>query len=78
MQERTHQAKMVRHFGPNRARTKPVFTTFTFKQGQNTKSVQINNFQCILYIFTMNLNSISYIHYTPFYASKVFSWTIWV
>ena len=32
------------------------FSTFTFKQGQNTKSDEINNyFQCIVYTFTMNL-----------------------
>ena len=60
------------HFGPNRARTKPVF-----KQGQNTKSDQIIYFQCILYTFTMHLNSMSYIQYilvmvyTHFYANKV-------
>ena len=40
-----------------------AFSTFTFKQGQNTKSDQINHYQWILYTFTMNLNSISYIQY---------------
>ena len=69
-----------RHFGPKRARTKSVlaFSTFTFKQGQNTKSDQVNHFQCILYSFTMNLNSMLYIQYilvmvyTHLYANKVF------
>ena len=50
-----------RQYGQNRARTKPVFSIlyFTFKQGQNTNSDQINQFQCILYTLTMNLNSMS-------------------
>ena len=66
MQERTHQAKMVtvilEQIGPGQNRCL-AFSTFTFKQGQNTKSDKINHFHCILYTFTMNLNSMSYIQY---------------
>ena len=53
-----------------------AYSTFTFKQGQNTKTDQINNFQGILDTFTMNFNSMSYIQcilvivYTNFYANK--------
>ena len=81
MQERTRQAKMVTvildQIGPEQNRCL-AFSIFTFKQGQNTKSDQINHFQGILYIFTMHLNSMSYIQcilvmvYTHFYANKVF------
>ena len=81
MQERTHQAKMVTvlldQVGPRQNRCL-AFSTFTFKQGQYTKSGQINQFQCILYTFTMHLNSMSYIQYilvmvyTHFYANKGF------
>ena len=59
-----------------------AFFTFTFKQGQNTKSDKINNFQSILY--TKNLNSMLYIQfilvmvYTQLYASKGFLETIWM
>ena len=80
MQERTHQAKMVTvildQIGPGQNRCL-AFSTFTFKQGQNTKNDQINHFQCILCIFTMHLNSMSYIQYilvmlyTHFYANEV-------
>ena len=66
MQEKTHQAKMVTvildQIGPGQNRCL-AFSTFTFKQGQNIKSDQINNFQCILYTFTMHLYSMSYIQY---------------
>ena len=66
MLERTHQAKMVTFIldqigpGQNPCLT---FSTFTFKQGQNTKSDKINHSQYILYTFTMDLNSISFIQY---------------
>ena len=55
-----------------------AFSSFTFKQDLNTKSDQINHFQCILYTFTMHLNPMSYIQYirvmvyTHFYANKDF------
>ena len=81
MQETTHQAKMVTVIldqirpGQNRFL---AFSTFTFKQGQTTKSDQINNFQCILYTFAMNfkLNVIYSIHsgdgIQSYLANKVF------
>ena len=66
MQERTHKAEMVTaildQIGPGQNRCL-AFSTFTFKQGQHTKSYKINHFQCILYTFTMQLNSMSYIQY---------------
>ena len=81
MQERTHQAKMVtvilEQIGPRQNRCL-AFSTFTFKQGQNTKNDQINHFRCILYTFTMHLNSMLYIQYilvmvyTHFNANKGF------
>ena len=55
------------HFGQNRAQTNSnwclAFSTFTFKQGENAKSDQINNFQCILYTFKMHLNLMTNIQY---------------
>ena len=81
MQERIHQAKMLTvifdQIGPGQNRCL-AFSTFTFKQGQNTTSNQVNHFQCILYKFIMILNSMSYIQcilvmvYTHFYANKGF------
>ena len=66
MQEGTHQVKIVTvilyQIGPGENRCL-AFSTFTFKQGQNTKSDHINHCQCILYTFTMHLNSMSYIQY---------------
>ena len=87
MQKRTHQEKMVNvildQIGPGQNRCS-AFSTFTFKQGKNAESDKINHFQCILYTFTMNLNSMSYIQcilvmvYTHLYANKGFLLTIWV
>ena len=80
MQERTHKEKIVTVIldqivsGQTRCL---AFFTFTYIQGQNTKSDQINHFQYILYTFTMILNSMLYIQcimvmaYTYFYAKKV-------
>ena len=63
MQERFHQAKMVTiildQIGHWQNRCL-AFSTFTFKQGQNTKSDQTDNCQCILYIFTMDLSLMPY------------------
>ena len=69
--------KGYRHLGPNRARTKPVFSVLYF-HFQILKNDQINDCQCILYTFTMILNSMSYIQYilvmvyTNIYANKGF------
>ena len=58
------------------------YSTFTFKQSQNTENDEINHFQYILYTFTINLNSMSYVQcflvkeYTHFYSNKVFLGTI--
>ena len=48
-----------------------TFSTLTFKQGQHATNDEINNFECTIYTFTMNLNSMSYIqfiHNTHCYA----------
>ena len=37
-----------------------TYSTFTFKQGQNTKNDKIKHFNYILYIFTINLNSMHF------------------
>ena len=85
MQERTLHAKTVTvifdQIGPGQNRCL-AFSTFTFKKGKYTKSDRINHFQCIIYTFIMNINSMSYIQYilvmvyTHFYANKDFLGTI--
>ena len=76
MQERTHQAKMVTVILDPDKNWYLSFATFTFKQNQNTKSDQINHFQCIIYTFKVHFNSMSQIQfilvmvYTNFYAIK--------
>ena len=61
-----------------------TYFSFTFKQGLNTKSGQINHFQCILYAFATDINSRPHLKYilvtvcTNFYANKVFLATIWL
>ena len=62
MQERIHPAKTVTvildeiGLGRNWFFT---FSTFIFKQGRNTKHGQINHFECILYTFALNFNTMS-------------------
>ena len=63
MQERPHQSEWLLQFWTKSGKRQnrfSAFFTYTFKQGQNTKSDQINHFQDILYryTFTMILNSI--------------------
>ena len=79
MQERIQAAKMVtlilEEIGLGR-NDFHIYSTFTFKQGQNTENDKINNFHCIVYTFTMNLYSMSYIQcilvkvYTDFYKQN--------